>query len=257
MKKRQLSNQFRRINSITPYVFFLFLLDQRHSMEKLTVAISNSKLLCFLKLNLHLRCSMLMRMCVFVDSCISSSKARPVWIWGLNVRLSWAVYPWAPRTTSSPWWTVTSSQPCSKVLNLSLIFFPEMQISAVYFIRKVLKCSMFVHRSLVFWSDLYWGMSALFKNCFHQPSHTSPAALHSKMTCTCPVLLNIFICISTVFLFSSGSHRDPPPHVFVESVTAHAGIYHANLRPLLQGNTHTNKYAVFQTYDEADKKFFI
>ena len=37
-----------------------------------------------------------------------------------------AAWPWARKTTSSPWWTVISSQPCSKVtLALSLFISPS------------------------------------------------------------------------------------------------------------------------------------
>lgn len=44
-----------------------------------------------------------------------SSRARPVWSYGQSAPWCWAAWPWAPRTTSSPWWTVTSSLPFSKV----------------------------------------------------------------------------------------------------------------------------------------------
>ncbi len=50
--------------------------------------------------------------------------------------------------------------------------------------NKLLTGVMCFCRSFMFWADLHWGMSTLFKNRLHQSSHTSAAALHSKITCT-------------------------------------------------------------------------
>lgn len=44
-----------------------------------------------------------------------SSRAHPVWSYEQSVLWCWAASPWAPRTTSSPWWTATSSLPFFKV----------------------------------------------------------------------------------------------------------------------------------------------
>ncbi len=44
-----------------------------------------------------------------------SSRAHPVWSSGQSALWCWAAWPWAQRTTSSPWWTVTSSLPFFKV----------------------------------------------------------------------------------------------------------------------------------------------
>lgn len=48
-------------------------------------------------------------LCVSPDYCTCSNSAPPVLSWGQSVQWCWEVSPWAPRTTSSPLWTVTSS----------------------------------------------------------------------------------------------------------------------------------------------------
>jgi len=63
--------------------------------------------------------AMNLRRCAFVHLAAGyftcSSRARPVRSSGPSVPWCWAAWPWAPRTTSSPWWTVTSSLPFFKV----------------------------------------------------------------------------------------------------------------------------------------------
>lgn len=56
-----------------------------------------------------------------------SSRARLVWSCGQSVLWCWEASPWAPRTTSSPWWTVTSSLPFFKVWLHTLLMHANTQ----------------------------------------------------------------------------------------------------------------------------------
>ncbi len=72
----------------------------------------------------------------------------------------------------------------SDQINAALMRIRDVFQKKYFHDNKLLTGVMCFCRSFMFWADLHWGMSTLFKNRLHQSSHTSAAALHSKITCT-------------------------------------------------------------------------
>ena len=115
--------------------------------------------------------------------CTCSSRARPACSWGQSVPWCWAAWPWAPRTTSSPWWTVTSSLPFFKVSSNTRV---QSGFSCVpQAERPSPHLWLLLRRSLVSGPDLHWSLSSMSQNCLHQSSHPRAASLYCRLSQTC------------------------------------------------------------------------